>query len=112
MPTVVELMAHKEIQEFARGSISEQGRWVDDRLGIDLISNGGQLEQLVELIARRNVFVHSNGHVDRRYRAAVVEAVHTVGCQLHVPEPYWVESDRCLTEVSERLFQGILRKFC
>jgi hypothetical protein len=46
---------------------------VDDRLGVDLFSNG-ELKQVVELIARRNVFVDANGHVDRCYLAAVTEA--------------------------------------
>jgi hypothetical protein len=110
--SLIGLMADKELQDFGYGSIKEQSRWVHDHLGLDLFSSKTQLDQVTELTARRNLFVHANGCVDRSYLTAASQGEENLGRRLDVHASYWGECDRCLTEVSDRLLDGILSKFC
>jgi hypothetical protein len=110
--SLIELMADKELQDFGRGSIKEQSRWVRDHLGLEMVSSQNQLEQATELIARRNLFVHANGCVDLNYLKAASQGEVNFGVRLDVHTSYWGESDRCLTEVGDQLLDGILSKFC
>jgi len=65
----------REIIEGKLNTLSYQGfaeleTWCTQRL-IPLVVPHGQRDKLVELIALRNIIVHSRGRVDERYRAAV-----------------------------------------
>jgi len=68
MPSLIALMAQKELQSVSYQSISDQRAWVRRHLGIELFEHQDQCDQMIELTARRNLFVHANGLVNERYQ--------------------------------------------
>jgi hypothetical protein len=105
-------MAQKELQSVSYQSIVDQNSWVKKHLGIELFENRDQYDQMIELTARRNLFVHANGVVNERYNEIVPTLSYKVGERLFVTENYWVASDEILQTVGDHLVNEIHEKFC
>jgi len=71
MPSIIALMAQKELLSVSYQSIVDQQTWVRKHLRIELFDTQGQCDQMIELTARRNLFVHANGLVNERYNTLV-----------------------------------------
>jgi hypothetical protein len=112
MPSVIALMAQKELLSVSYQSIVDQQTWVRRHLRIELFDTQGQCDQMIELTARRNLFVHANGLVNERYNALVPSSSHKAGERLFVTEDYWAASDELLQTVGDRLVDEIREKFC
>jgi hypothetical protein len=112
MPSLIALMAQKELHSVSYQSIVDQQSWVKKHLGIELFDSRDQCDQMVELTARRNLFVHANGLVNERYNALVPTSTHKVGERLFVTEDYWAASDEILQTVGDHLVNELHEKFC
>jgi hypothetical protein len=112
MPSLIALMVQKELQSVSYQSISDQQSWMRKHLGIELFDDQDECNQMIELTARRNLFVHANGFVNERYKTLIPTSSYIVGERLLVTEEYWAASDEILQTVSDHLLHEIHRKFC
>lgn len=67
------------------------------------------MEQLAELMARRNLLVHAIGIVSASYLRQVASNAAT-GERLSVDEEYWRRCDEVLTRVAETLLREITKR--
>ena len=103
--TLVEHMAEKELIEFDRSSVKDQVSWIQNKFGFSILPRDTDLPKLIELIARRNLFVHSNGFVDSKYLRAIHHATVKVGERLDVPMGYLVEADNLLIDICHTMVE-------
>lgn len=61
-----DVLVEKEIESLLRKSHVDQFQWLESKLKITL-RNFKQFPEFVEIMARRNLFVHCNGVVSRQY---------------------------------------------
>lgn len=108
--SILEAMASKEIHDFGYSSTADQVRWLEDRFGITLLSEPADMEQLAELMARRNLLVHANGIVNASYLRQVASN-SAIGERLSVDEEYWRRCDEVLTRVAEKLLREVTKRF-
>jgi hypothetical protein len=85
---VPELVA-RELGEVSFTSFDDQVAYYRERFGLTLEDSGVALEDLREVMARRNVLVHNAGIVNERYRAAVPDSPLPLGERADVDADYW-----------------------
>ena len=108
---VIELMAQRELKDFAYASVKDQRLWLRDR-EIDPFVRDEQYDQVVELQARRNLFVHTNGYVNDIYLSLVPNSPLKRGERAAVSDQYLTDVDRVLYVVSNQFFYLVRQKFC
>lgn len=109
--SLIEFMAEKVITPVAYLSVAKQAEWIKDKLSIELVSNAAQLHQLIEIMARRNLFAHANGVVNRTYLELVPNAANAVGDHLGVDYDYWYKANILLRDICSSLLRAITIKF-
>jgi hypothetical protein len=109
--TLIEVMARKVITPLSYNSIDKQMEWIKEKLGIDLIAGLKDVVELIEIGARRNLFAHANGVVNRIYLELVPSSSHIVGDQLEVSYDYWYRANILLRDICLSLLQSVTNKF-
>lgn len=107
---VVRVLAQREVTDFAYLSVFEQAKYLDSKFNIDLAQLGISLDTLSEIMARRNIFVHSGGIVNERYLSASKSSA-VVGSRLQVDDNYLKASHNCLSNCANRLSEVLVEKF-
>ncbi|MEZ5496353.1 MAG: hypothetical protein R3F25_05930 [Gammaproteobacteria bacterium] len=110
-----EYIVEKEIESVLRDSHSEQFSWFERKLSLKLRSDLPAWKGFVELIQRRNIFVHNDGKVSTQYLNVCKE--HKVdlskdlkaGDSLPVSQNYFEKAFDCLFEISLKLNQVLRR---
>jgi len=111
-----ENLIEREIESILRKSHSDQFKWLEQKLGIELRKELDVWSTFVELTERRNLFVHCDGVVSSQYlkvcRDNKVDSdeLSDVGDQLQVSRDYLTKSYECLFEIAVKLTQVIARK--
>lgn len=89
-----DVVVEKEIETLLRKNHVDQLQWLETKLGIKQLRDFKTLPDFVEIMERRNIFVHSNGVVSRQYISdckkygVVLSADVTVGTLLEADMDY------------------------
>lgn len=114
---VKKMVLASEIDGVLRSSFEDQISWIEKRAGIDKIeANHKDWSLLIEVLERRNLFVHAAGIVNRQYLS--VAKKHSfpryerlkVGEELHVDDEYFSRAVNLIADFGVKLIQVVWRK--
>lgn len=110
-----EYIIEKEIETVLRDSHTEQFRWFEKKLSINLLKDLPIWPLFIELTQRRNLFVHTNGVVSTQYlnvcreNKVNIPTSLKVGDVLDVDFQYFESAFICLFEIGFKLNQVLRR---
>lgn len=110
-----EYIIEKEIETVLRESHTEQFRWFEKKLGVNLLKDLPIWSTFIEVTQRRNLFVHTNGIVSTQYLNVCKENNVQlsndlkVGDVLDVELGYFEIAFACLFEIGFKLNQVLRR---
>jgi hypothetical protein len=105
----------REIETVLRESHSEQFKWFERKLGLQLRKDLPIWETFIEITQRRNLFVHNDGKVSTQYLTVCKENKVPLddkvklGDQLDVGFKYFDKTFKCLFEIGVKLNQVLRR---
>jgi hypothetical protein len=106
----------KEIDILLRDSHLEQIKYIEKQLKIDILNRISQLPQFIEMIERRNIFVHNGGIINQQYLSIcksnniAISGDTKEGKTLNIDEDYLRSAHKCLLEVGLIIGQLVFRK--
>ncbi|MGI4750174.1 MAG: hypothetical protein ACRYFB_06040 [Janthinobacterium lividum] len=110
-----EFIIEKEIETVLRESHTEQFRWFEKKLNINLLKDLPIWPTFIELTQRRNLFVHTNGIVSTQYinvctenKVSMPKSI-SIGDVLDVDIDYFERAFVCLFEIGLKLNQVLRR---
>jgi hypothetical protein len=111
-----ELIVEREIDAVLRRGLLEQMDHFHNRLKIGPEAPTGLTARFIEVVERRNLFVHNQGRVDRRYLDSVPAAISAKfqaqpGKDLLLSEEYLLEAIDIADALSLRLIGSCWRKW-
>jgi hypothetical protein len=102
------------VETLLRGPHAEQFDWIDDTLKTGLRENFDAWPQLMELVQRRHLFVHTGGRVSASYIRNCPSGARpkdvSVGTQLEASDEYLDAACDVLVEFALRLCQSVVRR--
>ena len=110
--SLLEYIAQKELHDFSYASVQEQSDWIDKKFNIPLLPDEDMARQVSEVMARRNLLVHANGIVNRKYLSIVKDSNFSVGDQLSVDKKYYYDCHTTLFAIATYIFEALSKKFC
>lgn len=105
----------KEIETVLRESYTEQFKWFENKLKIQLRKDLPIWQTFIEITQRRNLFVHNDGKISTQYlnvckeNNVPLDDKLKVGDELDVGLKYFDKSFKCLFEIGVKLNQVIRR---
>jgi hypothetical protein len=108
--TLIEFLAEREVAELGYRAFRDQAEYYREKFKLE-IGAMAEVDQLVEIHARRNLFVHNGGVVNRRYLDAVTDTSATFGQRLDVSSEYWAETVEVLSNVARHARDHLTRKY-
>lgn len=106
----------KEVGAIMRDSHENQLVYIDDRFKLGLRDNFGKWSDLIEIMQRRNLFVHAGGVVSQKYLAKcremdiTPEPSYEVGDLLSAEPEYYMNAFYAMYELGLRVGQGLFRR--
>jgi hypothetical protein len=102
---LVHAMVRKELAaDFEHKPVTVQFDYIKNKFGMELVKKDEDKQQLVELMARRNLLVHANGMVDATYCRLVPSHTSKPGPErLTVDDEYFNKAHELLTAITEVL---------
>jgi hypothetical protein len=110
LESLIELMAEKEVEGLTRGSLKDQRKWINDHLSVESFPQEDLYQAMLELVARRNLFVHANGIVNQSYISLVGDTPHYMGERLSIDDEYWDWTSDFLRTTEKGLMHRVLFK--
>lgn len=107
---LIEFLAEREVGELGYRSFREQADYYREKFKLEIAAMA-EIEQLIEIHARRNLLVHNGGIINRRYLEAVPDTSGVVGQQLRISEEYWAETVEALSNVARHASEHLVRKY-
>jgi hypothetical protein len=110
-----EYIIEKEIETVLRENYTEQFKWFENKLKIQLRKDLPIWQTFIEISQRRNLFVHNDGKVSTQYlnvckeNNVQIDDKLKVGDELEVGIKYFDKSFKCLFEIGVKLNQVIRR---
>lgn len=105
----------KEIETVLRESYTEQFKWFERKLNIQLRKDLPIWSVFIEISQRRNLFVHNDGNISSQYLSVCrehnvqIDDKLKVGDELNVAFKYFDKAFKCLFELGVKLNQVIRR---
>jgi hypothetical protein len=103
-------IAKREVHEFGYKSIKDQATYFKDRFNILLEDSGISIEMLSEIVAARNLLVHSNGVVNHIYLNIVPNSPYKQGDTFAIILTYWDATAGCLRKVADHITDELTDK--
>lgn len=107
---LVEYLVKREINELSYKSIRDQTDFYRERFGLVIEESGVSVEQLIELRASRNLFVHGNGIVNHIYLDQVVDSRYVAGDVLIMDIDYFKSSFDKIKMLADYIAEWIITK--
>jgi len=110
-----EYIIEKEIETVLRENYTEQFKWFENKLNVQLRKDLPIWNTFIEIAQRRNLFVHNDGKVSTQYLNTCKEYLSLnknnlkVGDELEVGIKYFDTAFKCLFEIGVKLNQVIRR---
>ncbi len=114
--TARQYIIDKEIETVLRKSHADQFEWLENKFGLKLRVGLDVWPIFMEVMERRNLFVHSNGIVSHQYlevcnqHGVTIEGDVAPGKMLFVSRAYFERAHECILEVGVKLAQVLWRK--
>lgn len=108
---LVAAMASRDISEISYKSLRDQLDYYGERFGIDLSAADTDANVLVEVAARRNLYVHNAGIVNATYRQLVPWADVSDGDRLPSDASYWTGIRDAIVATVDSIDNQLRRKF-
>jgi hypothetical protein len=111
-----ESLLEKEVESILRTSHQDQFKWMSDKFKIPLTKGLACWPQFIEIMERRNLFVHTDGVVSSQYIAACKKVGCSIkdttkeGTRLGVSQKYFERSVDTIYEVGLKLGHVLWRK--
>jgi hypothetical protein len=109
-----EFIIEKEVETLLRNSHSEQFKWMENKFGLTLTKDLPSWAPFIEVMERRNLFVHCNGIVSTQYLSVCSE--HKVDCskvkigdELQVDQKYFRVAYATVLEIGVKLAHVLWR---
>jgi hypothetical protein len=105
----------KEIETVLRESYSEQFKWFERKLSIELRKDLPIWQAFIEITQRRNLFVHNDGKISSQYfnvckeNNVSIDEKLKIGDELGVGFKYFDKAFKCFFELGVKLNQVIRR---
>lgn len=99
-----------------RDSHSDQFRWLENKIKIELTKDLDAWKNFIEVTERRNLFVHCNGIVSSQYinvckaQRVKLDPDIKIGTDLGVTAEYFGQAYRCVFEIGVKLAHVLWRK--
>jgi hypothetical protein len=113
--TAKEFIVEKEIESVLRESYTEQFKWFERKLNIQLRKDLPIWKVFIEITQRRNVFVHNDGKVSNQYlnvckeNEVALPSVVKIGKELDIDISYFENAFKALFEIGVKLNQVLRR---
>lgn len=110
-----DFIIEKEIESVLRESYTEQFKWFENKLRIQLRKDLPIWQTFIEITQRRNLFVHNDGKVSTQYlnvckeHSVQIDDKLKVGDQLTIGIKYFDKAFKCLFEIGVKLNQVVRR---
>jgi len=110
-----EYIIEKEIETVLRENYTEQFKWFENKLKIELRKDLPIWQTFIEITQRRNLFVHNDGKISSQYfnickeNNVFLDDKLKVGDELEIGLKYFDKSFKCLFELGIKLNQVIRR---
>jgi hypothetical protein len=110
-----EFVVEKEVETQIRNSHVEQFKWMENKFGIVLTKDLPSWSTFIEVMERRNLFVHCNGIVSTQYLSVCSEegvdcSKVEVGQELQVSSQYFDQAYTTIVEIGVKLAHVLWRK--
>ena len=109
-------LIEKEVETVLRDSHIEQFKWLEIKFGVQLRKGLDSWPQFVETTERRNLLVHTGGHVSSQYiknckdQNVVLDDTIKSGIELDTNSQYVTKAYECLFEIGVKLAHVLWRK--
>jgi hypothetical protein len=110
-----EFVVEREVESVVRESHDKQFDWMETKFGLPLRKGLPSWPKFIEVMERRNLFVHCNGIVSVQYlntcsKHKVELGSCKVGKELHVSQHYFEEAYEVIFEIGVKLAHVLWRK--
>lgn len=85
---IKEQVIENEIYQLTQGGIEEWKKFLLDKFGIKMTELYPNFDQFKEIFMRRNLFVHNDGIVNKRYLASNKSSIYKLGDTAEISEEY------------------------
>jgi hypothetical protein len=110
-----EYIVEKEVESVIRNSHDDQFRWMESRFKVELRKDLSSWPRFIEVMERRNLFVHCNGIVSTQYlrvcqqHKALLPEIK-LGDELQAPSEYFENAHEVIVEIGVKLAYVLWRK--
>ncbi len=116
--TAKDYIIEKEIETVLRESYTEQFKWFEKKLSIQLRKDLPIWATFIEITQRRNLYVHNDGKISSQYLSVCrennvkLDDNIKIGDELNVGFKYFDKAFKCLFEIGVKLNQVLRRNLC
>jgi hypothetical protein len=108
---IISYLAEKEVEDLLYKSFPDVVNYFDKRFNINLNGSGVSVENIVEILATRNIHVHDKGIVNQRYLELVGGSTLKVGAYKPVTREYLRDSIGSISTLVEFINTKVQRKY-
>lgn len=106
---IISYLAEKEVEDLK--SFPDVVNYFDNKFNINLNASGVPVENIVEILATRNIHVHNGGIVNQRYLELVGGSTLKVGAYKPVTREYLIDSISLIRTLVEFTNTEVQRKY-
>jgi hypothetical protein len=108
---IVSYLAEKEVEELLYKGFPEVVDYFDKKFSINLNASTVPAEQVVEILATRNIHVHNRGMVSRRYLQCVKKSTLRIGTYKPITREYLRDSINLISKIAKFIDTEVQRKY-
>mgnify|MGYP001112910043 CR=1 FL=1 len=108
---IISYLAEKEVDDLLYKSFPDVVNYFDEKFSINLNASGVSVENIVEILATRNIHVHNRGIVNQRYLELVGGSTLKVGVYKPVTREYLRDSIGSISTLVEFINTKVQRKY-
>ena len=108
---IISYLAEKEVEDLLYKSFPDVVNYFDKKFNINLNASGVSVENIVEILATRNIHVHNRGIVNQRYLELVGGSTLKVGAYKPITRKYLRDSIDSISTLVEFINTEVQRKY-
>jgi hypothetical protein len=108
---IISYLAEKEVEALLYKSFPDVVNYFDKKFKIDVNASGVSVDNIVEILATRNIHVHNRGLVNQRYLELVTASPLKVGAYKPITREYLRDSFDSINTLVEFINTEVQRKY-
>ena len=96
---IVRYLAEKEVEELQHSSFQKVVKYFDDKFNINLNTSVVSPEQIIEILATRNIHIHNKGLVNQCFQKLVKGSTLRLGSYKRITREYLQHANSCITTI-------------